>query len=208
MKKKLIVLTLILVLMWSIPLFTTNNMIIKDFKNKFLTVKDSKKSADLQLTDKEIIYCLTAERYKDEYCDEVIKAMSIILYSNYKFKPSDFKLNNKYRDEFIFKYGKKKFKKMTNAIDNVYGNIITYKNKPAYIPCYYKSSGNTKGSKKYPYIKNAASPWDNTKSNHKVCVSLNGINQLCKKGYNYKEALGWYLEGVKIVNHNSDTKNS
>lgn len=206
MKKKLIVIILILVLMWGIPLFTTNNMIIKDIGNKYLTVQKVKKGSNVQLSDKEIIYCIVAERYKDEYCDDAVKAMSIILYSNYKIKPNDFKLNDKYKEKFIIKYGEKRFEKLTSAIDKVYGNIITYKNKPAYIPCYYKSAGNTKSSKEYPYIKNAASPWDNTKSNHKVCVSLNGINKLCKKGYKYNEALGWYLENVKIVNYNSDTE--
>ncbi|MGN0488541.1 MAG: hypothetical protein ACI4HO_04700 [Ruminococcus sp.] len=207
MKKKLIIIILILVLMLGIPLFTTNNMIINDIKNNYLVKENTKASTNAQLSDKETIYCIVSEKYRDEYCDETIKAMTIILYSNYKIKPDKYKLNGNYKEEYVKKYSENKFHKLTNTIDKVYGNIITYKNKPVYIPLCYKSAGFTESSKEYPYIKNAASPWDNTKSNNKVCVSLNGINNLCKKAYSYKEAMAWYLKNVKIVNYNSKLEN-
>jgi hypothetical protein len=181
---------MILVLMGSIPLFTTNNKIIKDF-SKTYSVKDKKSS------DKEILYGIVANNYKNEYCDETLKVMSIILYTNYKYNSKDInKINEK---DFIKKYGEKKYTKLKSTVDSVYGKYLTYKGKIKYIPYFYKSCGYTKSSKKYPYIKEVASPWDNSKSKNTVGISFNGINQLCKNGCNYQEALQWYTNGLIIA---------
>lgn len=192
MKKKFVCLLLFTLLMVIIPLAAEKKQVIDSINLNY-----SKHKTD-NLSNEEILSGLVCKEFKKEYNEETLKALVIILNSNYKFN----KKKEGYwdKDKFIGKYDEKAYEKVENAVKSAGDLHITYKGKTAYIPYFYKSCGYTTSSKKYPYIKTSASPWDMAKNSHKVGISLNGINNLCKNGASYKDALGWYLENCKIEN--------
>lgn len=203
MKEKIIGFVLVLTLMAGIPLFTSQNKVLNEITTKYLSGKS--------YSDKEIAYSMVCAKFKKEYNFETLKATAVILYSNYKYLGKiDYNDKKEFltKKQFCKKYsnqGEKYYLKIKKAVDEVYEKCITYKGKVAYIPCFHCGVGYTKSSKKYPYINNAASPWDlleKNRTNKKVGISLNGINNLCKNGNSYKQALSRYLNNVKITNYN------
>lgn len=191
MKKLLIAASLAAALMIAIPLFTVKNNTFGDIKKIFNSKKEVKSDA---LTE------IVAYNFKEDYCDEGLKAITIILNSNYKAGDKLKRLNKK---DFIKKYknGANYYSKIEKTIKENNGKYITYKGKPARIPYCYISNG--KCLIDYPYIRKTSSPWDLLSKDYtfdaKSNVSLNSINTLCKNGLSYKESLSRYLKNIKIT---------
>ena len=190
MKKKITGLLLILAIMAAIPLIFGKNKIKVDTKNIFQS-KSSKKT--------ELISSAAAYYFRDSYSDETLKALILILNSNYKTG----KLSNKDRiskNDFIKKYknGKVYYSKIENTAKKLSDRYITYKNKAVYIPCFNLSKGYTEINNKFPYLKSRACPWDviekgYNKKASSVGISLNSLDRLCKNGMSGKNALGQFI---------------
>ncbi len=192
MKKLLAAAALAAALMIAIPLFTVKNNALGDIKKMFNSKKEAKSDA---LTE------IVAYNFKEDYCGEGLKALAIILNSNYK---AGDKLKRISKKDFLKKYknGASYYSKIEKTVKEISGSYITYKGKPARIPCCYISNG--KCQIDYPYIRKTSSPWDLLSKSYtfdaKSNVSLNSINALCENGLSYKESLSRYLKDVKIQN--------
>ncbi len=173
--------------------------------------KKSKKS-DEKLTDSsadnktEILSGLVAAYYDEEYSEETLKAIAVILNTNYKTDRNSFNLN----DSKVFISKEKADKSLKDGYDKIEKAVISSKelylqnnNKLLFIPCCTCSNGSTVDSKKYDYIKSIASPWDCYSKNYNennICegVSIDGIDYLCKNGASVQEALKWYLPDFDV----------
>ncbi|MBQ5399148.1 MAG: hypothetical protein IIU14_06915 [Ruminococcus sp.] len=179
MKNKIIGFLLILLILVMIPLCAAR---------KTVRSEPPKKSAQPDESVKIIAYA--AEKALPEgCCDEALKALIIILNTNYKYNKGLF-------DKNVGKINNSKTEKYAEMLKGYY---ITYNKKTVPVPYFRYSAGFTSPGKSHPYIRNSASPWDlpeNGKSTDGV--SLNGINKLCGLGLDYKSALGWYLKDIEI----------
>lgn len=186
MKKRILAAVAALIILIAVPLFSVKNNVPDDLFKLFCS--DSKNSHDIINT--------LAYEYREEYSDEALKAIAIILNSNYK---AGKKLKSTNKTDFIKKHGKDNYSKIEKTIDDVKDICITYKDKPAPVPYCYLSGGNSERSAKHPFIKTAACPWDllnkEYDGSHPDAVSLNSINKLCENGYSYAEALAVYIDG-------------
>ncbi|MCH5298695.1 MAG: hypothetical protein J1E96_02920 [Ruminococcus sp.] len=190
MKKKLIGILLLIAAMMSIPLVTVRNGVFSDVKEVF---RDNNTNKSEKLTE------LVCASYRDEYCNEAINALAIILNSNYKaekkkFTDKDF-MN---KEEFIKKYGEDKYSFIEKTVAEFKDKTIKYMKKTVYTPLFYLSDGYTMKSEKYPQLRDCACPWDKLSDEFEECGNINGIsmntvNELCKKGASYKEALRWFI---------------
>ncbi len=190
MKKKFIGILLLIAAMASIPLITVKNNAYADAKEVF---------ADSSINENKSITELVAANYRDEYTDETIKTLVIILNSNYKTKKNKFSdkdfLN---KENFIKKHGEDKYSFLEKTVNEFSEKTIKYKKKTVYTPLFYLSDGYTMKSENYPQLKGCACPWDKLNNKFEECgntigISMNTINQLCKKGASYKEALKWFV---------------
>ncbi|MCH5303453.1 MAG: hypothetical protein J1E41_01195 [Ruminococcus sp.] len=191
MRRKIIGLLLILAIMASVPIIHSGNKIKKDTKSLL-----SKKN----LTMDEAALGVLANNFRRDYDNETLKGLVLILNTNYKVN----KINTKEiigKEEFIkkFKNGEEYYSKIENTVKNMSGKCITYKDKEVYIPYFTVSKGYTEKNKKYPYLKDAACPWDcmnkdYIKSEESVGVSINSLDKICKSGANYKEALAHFID--------------
>lgn len=157
--------------------------------------------------DKETVLCgLLAAVYDEDYSDETLKAIAIILNTNYKADKSSFNLNDSkiyISKENADKKIKDNYDKIEKAVNSAKELYITKNKKHLYIPYSICSNGKTFSSDKYDYIKGVSSPWDcyskNFSSNNRCeGVSLDGIDYLCKCGETAEEALSWYLSDFEI----------
>lgn len=198
MKKRFIFMVTILLIMVIIPLFSMENKIKlnenKTQANNFCSKKD--------------LYGFVCKNFRQEYDTETIKALAVILQSNYSFnRKYRIKTNDTYmsKNDFYEKYennAEKYYTKIKNASDSVYKVQIKLNGKNIYIPYNYVLKDN-KSNKKYHYLKNCATPWDclNTqykKSDKLYGISLNTLNKLCKNNYSYEEALLYFTKNVDI----------
>lgn len=190
MKKKIIGLLVILAIMAAVPLIFNNYKCAdsaKPAKNNTLSKEES------------VITNAAAYIFRKHYSGETMKAAIIILNTNYK-------VNRIKKDEcisradFIKKYkdGEKYYSNLEKYTNELKDDYITYKNKPVYIPCFKVSKGYTEKDKKYPYLIAAACPWDRLKKESKnsenaVGISINTVDKLCKNGFNYKQAIEYFL---------------
>ncbi len=190
MRRKLIGLLLILAIMASVPIINSGYKIKKD-TNTLLNQH--------KMTKEEIIVGVAANNFRKHYDNETIKALILILNTNYKAN----KINNKdilSKDDFIKKYknGQEYYSNIENTVKEMSDQYITYKNKAVYIPYFKISKGCTEEDKKYPYLKSSACPWDCLKEDFKpesksVGVSINSLNEICKQGADYKKALTYFV---------------
>lgn len=177
-----------------IPFFTIENKDSFSIDNKFLS--------------KNQLYGLLSKEFKPEYNQETIKALGIILQSNYSHKEisnEELNHNNLSKDDFYEKYGEKAdeyYKKIQEATNSIYNKIILHNNKKVYIPyCYVLNS--SADNSEYEYFKNVATPWDCLKSEYKTSnntegISINTLNILCDSGYSYENALNYFLKDIQI----------
>lgn len=203
MKNKIIGLLLTLLAMISVPLLVTDSTVFKEVQQTFSAEKTEGSGKELHITE------ALAGNFRKKYGNETLKALAIILNTNYKSNPNSFLSKEKRlsRNAFLKKYpknGEKYYALITNAVKSTRGKYITYKGKAVYIPYFHLSRGYTLASRKYPYIKTTASPWDclekSFKNNQNTTgVSINGINALCQRGLSCTEALNSYLNGAKTT---------
>lgn len=187
MKKKITALLVILAIMAAVPLFSN----LKSIKFP----KDNPKN----LTKTEIITRTAANNFRKHYCRETIKALVLILNSNYKAGALD-KNDMIKKSDFIkkFRKGKEYYSLIENTVKENADNCISYKGKAASIPYFKVSKGYTDSSKKYPYLKACACPWDTRKKDFKnsektVGISINTLDKLCAMGLDYKSAVDHFM---------------
>ena len=188
MRKHITALIMALVFLAVIPLFT-----IKIIKGNIRdTGFNSDKETKIGLSAEMLAY-----EFREEYCPEGLKAVAVILNSNYN---SGEKLNTLSKADFIKKYknGEKYYSEIENTIKTIKNTYITYKGKPVKIPCSYLTNGTCESV--YPYLNNTANPQDYINPEYKFNltpgVSFNSVNELCEKGLNFKEALGKYIKKI------------
>ena len=140
-----------------IPFFTIENK--DNFKIANITQKDT------IAYNKSDIYGYVSREFKPEYDVETLKAITVILQSNYSAKENSLqKPENTYMDknDFYKKYKNKSdkyYKRIKQAVDDVFNQTIVYRNKEIYIPYRDVLNENCDNSE-YTYIKNCATPWD------------------------------------------------
>ena len=153
---------------------------------------------------------LTAEmlayEFREEYCREGLKALAIILNSNYK---AGVKLKNLSKTEFIKKHknGAYHYSLLENTVKETADYCVTYKAKAVIIPYSYVTNGKCEND--YAYLRNTANPRDfinpEYKFNSPSGVSLYSINELCKKGLSCEESLSRYFADTKITAVGTDS---
>ena len=159
------------------------------------TIKPQQESSEskAELTDAELCG-MVAAIYDESYCEETLKALAVILYTNYCLAPDDYDL----KDSRICILESNAIK---SAVSAVYKKALCSNGKVLYIPFTSSTNGKTSSSSEYPYLTAVASPWDsysNANNDEHCGVSLNGINYLCNDGYSYAQALQWYLPDFTI----------
>lgn len=203
MKKKISVIIIIFMLMALLP-FAAARCSGKIAGGT--TAMSPQSTADsIQKTDDycSLLSALTAAKYKDSYSLETVKALAIILNTNYKDNPKQFS-----KDDFLYRDKAsgnllEVYSKIESAVNSVKEKTLCKNNKAFYIPFAESSNGVTCKSSDYSYIQSVASPWDCFQKNFDestqcVGVSLSGIDYLCKNGASAEDALLWYLPGFDI----------
>lgn len=169
------------------------------------TIKPQQESSEskAELTDAELCG-MVAANYDESYCDETLKALAVILYTNYCLAPDDYDLKDSricILESNAENSVKENYNTIKSAVSAVYKKALCSNGKVLYIPFTSSTNGKTSSSSEYPYLTAVASPWDsysNANDDEHCGVSLNGINYLCNDGYSYAQALQWYLPDFTI----------
>lgn len=169
------------------------------------TIKPQQESSEskAELTDAELCG-MVAANYDESYCEETLKALAVILYTNYCLAPDDYDLKDSricILESNAENSVKENYNTIKSAVSAVYKKALCSNGKVLYIPFTSSTNGKTSSSNEYPYLTAVASPWDsysNANDDEHCGVSLNGINYLCNDGYSYAQALQWYLPDFTI----------
>lgn len=169
------------------------------------TTKPQQESSEskAELTDAELCG-MVAANYDESYCEETLKALAVILYTNYCLAPDDYDLKDSricILESNAENSVKENYNTIKSAVSAVYKKALCSNGKVLYIPFTSSTNGKTSSSSEYPYLTAVASPWDsysNANDDEHCGVSLNGINYLCNDGYSYAQALQWYLPDFTI----------
>lgn len=169
------------------------------------TIKPQQENSEskAELTDAELCG-MVAANYDESYCDETLKALAVILYTNYCLAPDDYDLKDSricILESNAENSVKENYNTIKSAVSPVYKKALCSNGKVLYIPFTSSTNGKTSSSSEYPYLTAVASPWDsysNANDDEHCGVSLNGINYLCNDGYSYAQALQWYLPDFTI----------
>lgn len=169
------------------------------------TIKPQQESSEskAELTDAELCG-MVAANYDESYCEETLKALAVILYTNYCFAPDDYDLKDSricILESNAENSVKENYNTIKSAVSAVYKKALCSNGKVLYIPFTSSTNGKTSSSSEYPYLTAVASPWDsysNANDDEHCGVSLNGINYLCNDEYSYAQALQWYLPDFTI----------
>ncbi len=195
MKKKLIGFLLILTIMAGVPLFTVKNNCSGEISG-----------AMNQDKNENVLTGLLAAKFRKEYTDEALAALAVLLNSNYNSAKEKYNLDKPEtyisKKVFLKKCGDSYYSKIENTAKKYKNTLIKRKGKAVMVPIFYTSAGYTEPSKKYPYIRACAAPWDllkNSTSSKTTGISLNSLNELTKQGYGYKKALEYFLADVEFV---------
>ena len=203
--KKILACSLLLVLMALLP-FTAVKCSSDTDKNN-LTSSTGKTINDEKNSDNnEILVGLTSALCNENFSNEAIKAVAILINTDYKVNPDFFDLENKevylMKDELdnSLKEYYSRVEKIVNSIDK---KTLTANNENFFIPYSQSSCGYTLASEDCEYITSVASPWDcfsqsYDESSQCIGVSIDGIDYLCKNGANAEQALKWYLPEFEI----------
>lgn len=170
-----------------------------------ITIKPQQESSEskAELTDAELCG-MVAANYDESYCEETLKALAVILYTNYCLAPDDYDLKDSricILESNAENSVKENYNTIKSAVSAVYKKALCSNGKVLYIPFTSSTNGKTSSSSEYPYLTAVASPWDsysNANDDEHCGVSLNGINYLCNDGYSYAQALQWYLPDFTI----------
>lgn len=169
------------------------------------TIKPQQESSEskAELTDAELCG-MVAANYDESYCEETLKALAVILYTNYCLAPDDYDLKDSricILESNAENSVKENYNTIKSAVSAVYKKALCSNGRVLYIPFTSSTNGKTSSSSEYPYLTAVASPWDsysNANNDEHCGVSLNGINYLCNDGYSYAQALQWYLPDFTI----------
>lgn len=107
MKEKLIAVVLLLILTAILPI-AVSKCSERSFAKPTVSTSDAPKAKD----SGEILCALTAGLYKDSYSAETLKAIAILMNTNYKANPDSFKAN-----DFLYE------ENASGSIKDVYGEI-------------------------------------------------------------------------------------
>ncbi|MGN0449042.1 MAG: hypothetical protein ACI4G0_01585 [Ruminococcus sp.] len=177
-------------------------------KNKSrLTSSTGKTNIDTKSSDNnEILVGLTAALCNENFSDEAIKAIAILINTDYEVNPDYFDLENK--DVYLSKdtldnSDKEYYLKVESIVNSTQRKSLTVHNEKFFIPYSQSSCGYTLDSEDCEYITSVASPWDCFSQSYDensqcVGVSINGINYLCNNGAGAEQALKWYLPEFQI----------
>src|SRR5574344_1404381 len=179
-----------------------------------LTFKMYDKSQDkiIEVSDKDFCYGALAAQMDTQTEKEALKAQAVALYSYYGYiraqnrqtppdnlKGADFSCNTKIwqvyttKDEIKTKWGSsfdKDYKVITDAVDEVFGKVLTYNGTLARTEFFAISSGTTESSKDIygedlPYLTNVASPYDLSQNNYETNLKMTTerFNETLKKKF-------------------------
>ncbi|MCQ2514427.1 MAG: hypothetical protein MJ089_04975 [Ruminococcus sp.] len=208
MKFKIVTFILTLLLMAAIPLAATaikqRSIVHTDFLqngNKEIEL-NTKESIDNN--DNKIICKLVTELTDEIYCDETIKAIAVLINSDYRISPNEFDINKSTPSDITTNSDDEYYKKIVKIAEPMLNTYITINGNIEYIPYNKCSNGNTYISDKNNNLVLVASPWDYYSKDFEkdiecIGVSIDGIDYLCKNGYDYKQALKWYLPKYEIT---------
>lgn len=191
MKKHIIALILTAGFLFMIPLFTVKNISCDNIVSSFNSDKENNSG---------YLANLLAYEFREDYNEECLKAVAIILNSNYK---AGVKCKSLSKMDFIKKYkgGESYYSIIEKTVKETENICIKYKGKPAAVPYAYITSGNCESEQ--PYLRDTQSPWDLINNSYTFDapegVSLNGINELCRNGLSCDEALYHYLKNIEIA---------
>lgn len=159
-------------------------------------------------TDKndEIIIGLTAVLCGENFSEEAIKAIAIMVNTDYEINPEYFDLDDKeiyLSKEELINSDKEYYSKIESIVSSIDKKTLTVKNEKIFIPYSQTSCGYTLDSEDCEYITSVASPWDCFSQDYDentecIGVSVNGINYLCQNGATAEQALKWYLPEFEI----------
>lgn len=181
---------------------TADEVLNRQTKPSVQSKTQSQKSTELSQAE---LCGLTAANFEENYSEETLKALSVILYTNYTVSPDDYDLTDSeicLPESKAENSVKENYNKIKSAVSSVYKKTLCKNGKTFYIPFSNCTNGRTSANSEYPYLTPVASPWDcysnaNSESEY-YGVSLNGINFLCNDGSSYEEALLWYLPDFTI----------
>lgn len=206
-KAKILSIGILLVIMALLPVVAVKCSYTDDNRKTSSSTYDSVSNNKINKNDKNKILCgLVAGEYKESYCDETIKAIAILINTDYTVNPDSFDVNDS--ETCIFEEdADNSLKENYSKIQDIYNSVselkISIDKNVKYIPYSDSSNGSTIPSEKYSYLCSVASPWDCYSESYSedvecIGVSLNGIDYLCRNGAKAEEALKWYLPNCEI----------
>lgn len=205
--KKILACSLLLVLMALLPFTTVKCSSDTDKGKSRLTSSKGKTINDTKSSDNnEILVGLTSAICNENFSDEAIKAIAILINTDYKANPDYFDLENKEvylsKDE-INNSLKEYYSRVERIVNSMDKKTLTADNENFFIPYSQSTCGYTLDSTDCEYITSVASPWDCFSKSYDensecIGVSINGINYLCKNGAGAEQALKWYLPEFEI----------
>lgn len=212
-KKKITACVLLLVLMALLPFSAAKCS--DGFENSTKTVTSSSNSSKIDNKNNSdssdnVLNGLTAAVCKNSYCNETIKAIAILINTDYSVSQEKFDLNNKsvyLSENDLDNSDKEYYSRIIDIVNSAKEITLTVDNKKVYIPYFKNSCGYTLDSKENEYIISVASPWDcfsESYDKNAECtgVSLDGVEYLCRNGASAEEALKWYLPNFMTTSHN------
>lgn len=171
------------------------------------TTSDANNNQQKNMLSETELCGLVAADYDENYCKETLKALAVILYTNYNAAPEKYDLSDNeicLTENEAENSVKENYNEIKSAVSSVYKKVLCKDNKALYIPFCKSTDGKTTPNSEYPYLTAIASPWDcytNYSEGEHYGVSLNGINFLCNEGYSYEKALQWYLPDFTVQTH-------
>lgn len=205
--KKILACSLLLVLMALLPFTAVKCSSDTDKGKSRLTSSKGKTINDTKSSDNnEILVGLTSAICNENFSDEAIKAIAILINTDYKANPDYFDLENKEvylsKDE-INNSLKEYYSRVERIVNSMDKKTLTADNENFFIPYSQSTCGYTLDSTDCEYITSVASPWDCFSKSYDensecIGVSINGINYLCKNGAGAEQALKWYLPEFEI----------
>lgn len=151
----------------------------------------------------EILCALTAGKYKESYSTEALKAIAILMNTDYKVNPDSFESGDFLYEENASGNIKDVYGEIKKAVESVKNKTLRTNGEALFVPYSETSNGITYKNDNYKYIHSVASPWDCYSKSYDenaecVGVSLSGVDSLCKSGYSAEDALLWYLPDFEI----------
>lgn len=156
MKENLIAVVLLLILTAILPIAVS-----KCSERSF--VKPTVSTSDTPEKPKdsgEILCALTAGLYKDSYSAETLKAIAILMNTNYKANPDSFKANDFLYEENASGSIKDVYGEIKKAAESAKNKTLRKNSEALFVPYSETSNGTTYKNENYRYIHSVASPWD------------------------------------------------